>query len=260
MTDGAFVNHLVLPQGTDMDRILVHGDRVERLTRWAGAKQLVLAGADLGYERPEMTDIDSTADGVAVFKGLNKQPEQELSVFRYVDDNNPVRRQLVTGIMLPIEKINSEDLAVYKADSLVIHIDKAGLTDKVKDDPKNRKSFTDEVIWAKHLDKEIRDSVVSAAVERYDGQHKILSAFFLLANVGYYLEIYDMINTGDPAYLALAFKSLQMVAGTHRIRTGEATMKDANWTTMIGSLFRTDRLIMTAALARLGGKLIKVAE
>ncbi len=107
LTEGAIVSHLALPQGTDMDRILVHGGRLERLTRWAGAKQLVLAGADLGYERPDMADIDAAADGVTTLIGLRKQPKQDLSSPQYIDDNNPVRRNPVDGLMRGTNQIPS---------------------------------------------------------------------------------------------------------------------------------------------------------
>lgn len=262
LTEGAIVNHLVLPQGTDMDRILVHGERLERLTRWAGAKQLVLAGADLGYERPEMADVDATANGVATLKGLRKQKKQDLSRPQYIDENNPIRRNPINGLVEDLSKIGSTDLAAYKADSLVLHLDKAGLVDRVKDDPKNERSFVDETIWAKHLDKEIRSGIISAANARYAGNHQLLSAFLALNNVYWANDIYTMFAERQPSIggiSALAAKTVQMLAGTYRIRTGEASMKDHNWTALTWTWYRTDRIMMTAACSKIGGKVIKAA-
>ncbi len=153
-------------------------------------------------------------------------------------------------------------MAAYKADSLVLHLDKAGLADRVKDDPKNEKSFIDETIWAKHLDKEVRNGILTGAEARYVGDHRLNAAFLALANAYYIKDIYTMFTTGQPTGWGmgvLAAKTVQMMVGTYRIRTGEATARDHNWTALIIPEYRTDRLLMTALCSKMGGKVIKAA-
>jgi hypothetical protein len=82
VSEGAIVNHLSLPVGTDTERIGLKVDRLTSLVRWAGAKQLQLVNADLGYERPDMFDMQDNGGGVATAKGLkNHQSKHSIITF-----------------------------------------------------------------------------------------------------------------------------------------------------------------------------------
>ncbi|MDQ2973761.1 MAG: hypothetical protein M3Q79_04800, partial [bacterium] len=256
---GALVNHLNLPIGLDLDRIQVDVSRAERLTRWAGALQLVLASADLGGDRPHNYDIESVGGGMASAKGFKKRPDEITNKNHYIDDNNPVRREPLTGVDLPLSETPNSILAAYKADSVVLYLDTRALTTKVAESKQAKRGPLDEKVWATTLDKQVRGGLLNSANARYINERYFSGLASPVMSLVWYEDIYHFATTGEHpvvAGLAVGLKGMQMMIGTHRVRNGEARMRDHNWTTQIFTLARTDRLIATAATAKFGGRII----
>lgn len=263
VSNQSVVNHFNFPVGTDTERILVNTRRLERLTRFAGAKQVILAGADLGLEKPDMYDIQDIGGGMAAAKGLKKHPKERMNASQYDDTNNPVQEIPFLDLKMPLNEIRPAIKASYKADSVALFMDPTGLARRVRDHKKNKKSTIDESVWSTVLDKEIRSGLLIAASERYIADHKYWKFLDPLLSLMLYQNIVEYVSDGEGAFsagLAITFKGIQVIGGARHILMGNAEWRDHNWTTQIYSTVRTDRLIATAIVAKAGGRVVKVAK
>ena len=163
ISDGLVSHNLILPQGSDMERVFIHPERLLKLGRAAGASSIHLCFDDDYVPPPDFIDVEYSGGGSATMKGLFKHKEY-FGAFEYDDHSNPFK----TTSGDKYAKTNDiTDLSRFYADKITIKLPKQELRNKVTYSTNNVRGPLDEKLWALELSRSVDHTVRNAVKYRF---------------------------------------------------------------------------------------------
>lgn len=173
VSEGRASHTMVLPMGTDTERLYINAERMSALGRVAGAMR-IHAEFKNNYEMPDHHDIDSIGGGIAVLRGF-KKPNKPAGDFSFTDT-------LGEADYGNHGEANVTD-RIFISGKITCSIHRETATENVTSHKKNQKGALDERIWAKELDSSLKRVVLDAAKHKYltsDEENFLTSRYYMV--------------------------------------------------------------------------------